>query len=114
MESDDYENIIGEENHFFTPDGLTIYIMEDEEYLESPAVQKDEDFILENETILEEESNEYHRGYMNALIAQQREYSLRSRGVPINPIRKRKEVTPLKNDSPNVQKKGKGGSRSYH
>jgi len=38
---------------------LLIYITEDEEYSESPTIQKDEDFILENETVLEEESNEY-------------------------------------------------------
>jgi len=44
---------------------------------------------------------------MNALTAQQRQYSLRSRDVPINPIQNRKEATPPKNDSPNVQKKGK-------
>jgi len=44
---------------------------------------------------------------MNSLIAQQRQYSLRSREVPINSIQKRKEATPPKNDSPNVQKKGK-------
>lgn len=44
---------------------------------------------------------------MNALTAQQRQYSLRSRDVPINPIQKRKETTPPKNDPPIVQKKGK-------
>ena len=44
--------------------------MEDEEHSESPIVQKDEDFILANETVLEEESDEYQRGYMNALTAQ--------------------------------------------
>lgn len=107
LESDYYENIIGEEKHFFTPDDLPIYIMEDEEYSESPAVQKVEDFILANETVLEEESDEYQRGYMNSLTSQQRQYSLRSREVPINPIQKRKEAAPPKNDSLNVQKKGK-------
>lgn len=50
---------------------MPIFITEDEEYSESPAVQRDEDFILANETVLEEESDEYQRGYMNALIAQQ-------------------------------------------
>ena len=60
--SDDEENVIGEENHFFTPDDFPIYITEDEEYSESSTVQKDEDFILENETALEEESDEYQRG----------------------------------------------------
>ena len=44
---------------------------------------------------------------MNALTTRQLKYSLRSRKVPINPIQKRKEATPPKNDSPNVQKKGK-------
>ena len=86
---------------------MPIYITEDEEYSESPTVQKDEDFILANETALEEESDEYQRGYINALTAQQQQYSLRNRDVPINLIQKKKEATPPKNDSPNVQKKGK-------
>jgi len=55
----DDENLIGEENHFFTLDGLPIYITEVEEYSESLAVQKDEDFILDSEIVLEEESDEY-------------------------------------------------------
>ena len=79
LESDDDENIIGEENHFLAPDDLPIYITEDEEYSESPAVHKDEDFILANATILEEESDEYQREYMNTLTAKQRQYSLRIR-----------------------------------
>lgn len=57
--------------------------------------------------VLEEESNDYQRGYMNSLSAQQRQYSLRNRDVPINPILKRKEATTSKNDPPNVQKKEK-------
>lgn len=43
---------------------------------------------------------------MNALTTQQRQYSLRSRDVPINPIQKRKEQQ-TKNDSSKNQKKGK-------
>lgn len=85
-ESDDEENVIGEENPFFTLDDMPIFITEDEEYSENSAVQRDENFILANETVLEEESDEYQRGYMNALSAQQRKYSLRSRDVSINPI----------------------------
>jgi len=50
----DEKNVIGEENHFFTPDDMPIFITEDEEYSESPTVQRDEDFILANETVLEE------------------------------------------------------------
>ena len=65
---------------------MPTFITEDEEYAENSAVQKDEDFILANETALEEESDEYQRGYMNALSAQQRQYSLRNTDVPINPI----------------------------
>jgi len=38
---------------------LPIYIIEDENYSKSPTVQKNEDFILANETVLEEESDEY-------------------------------------------------------
>jgi len=59
LESDDEENVIGEENHFFTPDDMPIFITEDEEYSENSIVQRDENFILANETALEEESNEY-------------------------------------------------------
>ena len=86
---------------------MPTFITEDEEYAENSAVQKDEDFILANEAALEEESDEYQRGYMNALSAQQRQYSLRNRDVPINPIQKRKEVSAPKNDAPIAQKKGK-------
>ena len=67
--SDDDENPIREENHFFTLDGLPIYITEDDKYSESPTIQKYEDFILANEIVLEEELDEYQRGYMNALTA---------------------------------------------
>ena len=91
-ESDDEDNVIGEENHFFTPDDMPTFITEDEEYAENSTEQKDEDFILANYTTLEEESDEYQRGYMNALSAHQRQYSLRNRDVPINPIQKIKEV----------------------
>jgi len=59
LKSEDDENPIGEESHFFTADGLPIHITDDEEYSESPVVQKDEDIILANETVLEEESDEY-------------------------------------------------------
>ena len=69
---------------------MPTFITEDEEYLEISVVQKDEDFILANETALEEESNEYRRDYMNALSTQQRQYSLRNKDVPFNPIQKRK------------------------
>ena len=94
-------------NHFFTPDDLPIYITEDEEYGESSAAQKYENFILANDADLEEESDEYQRGYLNALSAQQKQYSLRNRDVPINPIQKRKEASAPKTDSPIPQKKGK-------
>ena len=50
---------------------MPIFITEDEEYSESPVVQRDENFILANETALEEKYDEYQRGYMNALTAQQ-------------------------------------------
>ena len=48
---------------------MPIFITEDEEYSESPAVQRDENFILSNETVLEEEFDECQRGYMNFLTA---------------------------------------------
>lgn len=62
---------------------------------------------MANETVLEEESDDYQRGYMNAMSAHQWQYSLQNRDVPVNPIQKRKEATTLKNDPTNVQKKGK-------
>ena len=70
-ESDEEGNVIGEENHLFTPDELLTYITEEEECAVNSATHQDIDYILANETVLEEESDEYQRGYMNALSAQQ-------------------------------------------
>lgn len=56
--------------------------------------------------LLHAESDHYQCGYMNALTAQQRQYFLMSKDVPVNPIHKRKDVQ-SKNDSSNIQKKGK-------
>jgi len=55
QESDEEGKVIGEENHFFTPDDLPIYITEEEGYAESLAAHKDTDFILASDTVLEEE-----------------------------------------------------------
>ena len=41
---------------------MPIFITEDEEYSENSVVQKDDNFILANETVLEEESDGYQRG----------------------------------------------------
>lgn len=70
-ESDEDGNIIGEENHIFTPDDLPIYLTEEEECAVSSTAHKDVDFILASDTILEEELEEYQRGYINALSTKQ-------------------------------------------
>ena len=71
-DSDDDDPVI-EANHFFTVDGVPIFLTEDEEYtVATPDIQKDQNFILANDTVLEEESDDYQGGYMNALSAQQR------------------------------------------
>jgi len=70
-ESDEEGKVIGEENHLFTPDDLPTYITEEDEYAESLAAYRDADVILASDTVLEEESEECQRGYMNALSAQQ-------------------------------------------
>ena len=51
---------------------MPTFIIEDDENAASSAVQHDVDFILANDTIPEEESDEYQRGYMHALSTQQR------------------------------------------
>jgi len=66
-------------------------------------IHQDENYILSNDAALEEESEEYQRGYLNALFAQQK--LLRNRAVPINPIQKKKE-TSARNGSA-VPQKGK-------
>ena len=106
MEEEDDDDPVVKANHFFTADGLPIFLMEDEEYSEVPDTQRDEYYILENEVVLEDESSDYQRGYMNALTTHQQQSSLRSRDVPVSPIQKIKE-TQSKNDSTNIQKKGK-------
>ena len=55
LDSDEEGKVIGEENHFFTPDVLPTYITEEEECVESSATHKDTDFILASDTVLEEE-----------------------------------------------------------
>ena len=70
-ESDEDMNVIGEDNHLFTPDDLPTYLTEEEEYAENSAAHKDVDFILASDTILEEQSDEYQRGYMNYFSTQQ-------------------------------------------
>ena len=79
-----------------------MYMTEDEEYTGNMDSPIDEDYILSNDDDLETESDDYQHGYMNYLSAQQKQYSLRSRDVPVNPIQKRKEAQ-SKND---LQKKG--------
>lgn len=74
QDSDDDADVVGDQNHFFTPDDMPIYITEDEEYGERSVAQKDEDFILANDADLDD----YQRGYLNALSTQQKQYSLRN------------------------------------
>jgi len=69
LELDEDGNVIGEENHLFTLDDLPTYITEEEECAVNSAAHKDEDFIIASDAVLEEESEEYQRGYMNALSA---------------------------------------------
>ena len=83
---------------------MPTYITEEEEFVRNSIVHQDENYILSNDAALEEESEEYQRGYLNALSAQQRQ--LRNRAVPINPIQKKKD-TSTKNDSASPQTNGK-------
>ena len=106
-QSDEDGNVIGKENHLFTPDELPTYITEEEKCAVSLATHQDMNFILASVMVLEEESEEYQRGYMNALSMQQQRYSLRNRDVPAKPIQKRKEGEAAKNDSSATQRKGK-------
>ena len=86
---------------------MPTFVTEDDEYAESSNIQQDANFILANDTALEEESDEYQRGYMHALSTQQCQYSLRNRNVPINPIQKRKEGPTSKNEPLVAPNKGK-------
>ena len=72
--------------------------------MRNPIICQDENYILSNDAALEEESEEYQRGYLNALSAQQRQ--LRNRVVPINPIQKKTD-TSANNGLATSQKKGK-------
>jgi len=67
LESDEDGNVIGEENHLFTLDELPTYITEEEECAVNSAAHEDANLILASDTVLQEESEEYQRGYMNSL-----------------------------------------------
>lgn len=59
METDDDDDLVVEANHFFTTDGTPIFLTEDEEYAVIPDTRRDEDFVLANDVVLEEESDDY-------------------------------------------------------
>ena len=106
-DSDEDGNVIGEENHPFNLYEMPTYVIEEEECAVSLATHEDTDFILASDAVLEGESEEYQRGYMNDLSAQQQRYSLRNIDVLAKPIQKKKEVEAAKNDSSATQRKGK-------
>jgi len=70
QESEDEGDNVGEENHFFTPDDFPTYVTEDEELMSNSVIPQDEHYILSNDAALQEESEEYQRGYLHALSAQ--------------------------------------------
>ena len=58
-DSDD-DGPLFETNHFFTADGAPIFLTEDEEYTVATLdIRGDENFILANDVVLEEESDDY-------------------------------------------------------
>ena len=65
-----------------------MFLTKDEEYFEKKDQPKDEYFILANDHELETESDDYHRGYLNALSSQNRQLSLKIRDMSVNPIQK--------------------------
>lgn len=107
QESEDEGEGPGEENHFFTPDDMPTYITEEEELVSNAYTPQDEHYILSNDVVLQDESEEYQRGYLHALSAQQgQQRQLRNRTVPIHPIQKRAENL-AKNGAAVPQRKGK-------
>jgi len=65
---------------------MSIFLTEYEEYAKRSDLQKDEDYILTNDVVLDAESDDYQHGDMNYLSAQQRQYPLRRRDILVNPI----------------------------
>eukprot|EP00253_Pinus_taeda_P025553 PITA_25553 len=107
QESDDEGEGVGEENHFFTPDDLPTYITEEEELIGNSYTPQDEHYILSNDVVLQDESEDYQRGYLHTLSANQgQQRQLRNRTIPINPIQKRAENL-AKNGAVVPQRKGK-------
>ena len=60
--SDEEEEPTVEENILFTFDGQTIFLSEDEEYVENTSSLNDNNFIMANDHELEVESDDYQRG----------------------------------------------------
>jgi len=59
MEEEDDDDPIIKANHFFTADGMPIFLTEDEEYAEVPDIQTDEDYILANNVVLKAKSDDF-------------------------------------------------------
>jgi len=59
QESEDEGEGPGEENHFFTPDDMPTYITEEDELVSNAYAPQDEHYILSNDVVLQDESEEY-------------------------------------------------------
>jgi hypothetical protein len=59
------------------------FLTKEDEYLAMPFVP-DQQYVPSNNDILAVETEDYQRGYMNALSQVQKQYNLRNRNVPVN------------------------------
>ena len=86
---------------------MPTYITEEDELVSNAYAPQDQHYILSNDVALQDESEEYQRGYLHALSAQQgKERQLRNRTVPIHPLQKKAENV-AKNGAAVPQRKGK-------
>lgn len=101
-----------EANHFFQEDELPTFLTEEDQFFEDSLILSDQQLVLASDDLWDVQTEEYQRGYQNALSHLQKKYNLRNRIVPVTLTQERQNVqkdTPSKELAPAI----KHGKLSY-
>lgn len=81
-----------EANHFFREDELPTFLIEEDQFSEDSLIPSDQQFVLASDDLWAIQTEEYQRGYLNALSHIQKQCKLRNRNVPVTLTQKRQNV----------------------
>lgn len=79
---------------------MPTFLTEEDQFSEDSFIPNDQQFVLESEDVWAARTEEYQRGYQNALNHLQKQYNLRNKNVPVTLTQKRKN---LQKDAPSKE-----------